>query len=61
MIMDITPEKLFAIYQTPKGIELHNHQVDLAQAKLICVVSHRESAIRIARQAAQTYQVPLVK
>jgi hypothetical protein len=57
--MEITSTKLFAIYQTRKGIELYDHQINTIEAELICMVSHYESAIRIARQAAQIRQVPL--
>jgi hypothetical protein len=58
--MGSTSTESFAIYQTQKGIELHHHQTHPIGAELICVVSHYESALRIARQAAQIRQVPLV-
>jgi hypothetical protein len=59
--MTITPSKTFAIYQTQKGIELLTNPVKPTEAKLICLVSHYHSAIRIARKAAQIRQLPLVR
>jgi hypothetical protein len=59
-IMTITPSKSFAIYQTQKGIELLTNQANPTDAKLICIVSHYQSAVRIARKAAQIRQEPLV-
>jgi hypothetical protein len=59
--MTITPSKTFAIYQTQKGIELLTNSVKPTEAKLICLVSHHQSAVRIARKAAQIRQLPLIK
>jgi hypothetical protein len=58
--MDSASTESFAIYQTQQGIELHHHQTNPTGAELICIVSHYESALRIARQAAHIRQVPLV-
>lgn len=52
--------KPFAIYQTPKGIELRTEQEILTDAELICLVSHYPSAVRIAQQAAQVRHQPFV-
>jgi ribosome-binding protein aMBF1 (putative translation factor) len=57
--MTITPSKSFAIYQTQKGIELLTNQAKPTDADLICIVSHYQSAVRIARKAAQIRQEPL--
>jgi hypothetical protein len=58
--MAIETSKPFAIYQTPQGVELRANQPELSDAELICIVSHYPSAVRIARQAAQIRQQPLV-
>jgi hypothetical protein len=60
-MMTITPSKSFAIYQTQKGIELLTNPVKPTDANLICIVSHYQSAVRIAHKAAQIHQLPLVK
>ncbi len=57
--MAIPPSQPFAIYQTPQGIELRTEQEKPTDAELICLVSHYQSAIRIARQAAETRHQPL--
>jgi hypothetical protein len=58
--MAIETSKPFAIYQTPQGVELRANQPELTDAELICIVSHYPSAVRIARQVAQTRQQPLL-
>jgi hypothetical protein len=60
-MMTITPSKSFAIYQTQQGIELLTNPVKPTDANLICIVSHYQSAVRIARKAAQICQLPLIK
>ena len=52
--------KRLAIYQTQQGIELCPYRENPIDAELICIVSHRASAVRIARQAAQLRQQPLI-
>jgi hypothetical protein len=58
--MAIASSKPFAIYQTQQGIELLANQPEPTEAELICIVSHYPSAVRIARQAAQIRQQPLL-
>jgi hypothetical protein len=58
--MAIKTSKPFAIYQTQQGVELQANQPEPMDAELICIVSHYSSAVRIARQAAQTRQQPLL-
>jgi hypothetical protein len=50
----------FAIYETQEGIEVLINQTQPENAKLICNVSDYQSAIRIARTAAQLRQLPLL-
>jgi hypothetical protein len=57
--MAITISKPFAIYQTRQGIELRTNTTELSNVKLICVISHYKSAVRIAREVAQVRQQPL--
>jgi hypothetical protein len=59
-IMAIETSKPFAIYQTQQGVELRANQPEPTNAELICIVSHYPSAVRIARQAAQMRQQPLL-
>jgi hypothetical protein len=59
-MMTITPSKSFAIYQTQKGIELLPNLANPTDASLICIVSHYQSAVRIAHKAAQVHQLPLI-
>jgi hypothetical protein len=59
-IMAIETSKPFAIYQTQQGVELRANQPEPMNAELICIVSHYQSAVRIARRAAQMRQQPLV-
>jgi hypothetical protein len=58
--MAIASSKPFAIYQTQQGIELRTKSGEPTDAELICNVSHFESAVRIARQAAHIRQQPLL-
>jgi hypothetical protein len=58
--MAVNISKPFAIYQTQQGVELRANPTEPTDAKLICVVSHYPSAVRIARKAAQIRQQPLV-
>jgi hypothetical protein len=51
--MAITISKSFAIYQTLQGIELRTNPAKSSNVKLICLISHYDSAIRIAREVAQ--------
>ena len=57
--MAIAISKPFAIYQTRQGIELRANSAESTDVELICIVSHYESAVRIARQAALVRQQPL--
>jgi hypothetical protein len=57
--MAITISKPFAIYQTRQGIELRRNPAESSNVRLICVISHYESAVRIAREVAQIRQQPL--
>ncbi|WP_375505569.1 hypothetical protein [uncultured Nostoc sp.] len=50
--MAIRISKPFAIYQTQQGIELRANLAESTDAELICIISHYESAVRIARKAA---------
>jgi hypothetical protein len=59
-MMAIPTSKPFAIYQTHQGIELRTEQEKPTDAELICIVSHYQSAVRIARQAAETRHQPLM-
>ncbi|WP_110988611.1 hypothetical protein [Acaryochloris thomasi] len=58
--MAIPTAKPFAIYQTSQGIELRTEQEKPTDSELICLVSHYQSAVRIARQAAETRHQPLM-
>ncbi len=58
--MAITISKTFAIYQTKHGIELRANSGESTDAELICIVSHYDSAVRIARKAATIRQQPLL-
>jgi hypothetical protein len=58
--MAIESSKPFAIYQTQQGIELRANSGEPTNAEFICSVSHFESAVRIARQAAHIRQQPLL-
>lgn len=58
--MAITISKPFAIYQTRQGIELQINPTKSSNEKLICLISHYESAVRIAREVAQVRQQPLL-
>lgn len=59
-MMTTTPSKSFAIYQTQQGIELLSNQDKPIDAELICLVSHYQSAVRIAHKVAQVRKISLV-
>lgn len=50
----------FAIYHTPKGIELRKNSYQLYSARLICTCHLYASAERIAKTMAQTQKIPLL-